>query len=470
MKTKFFDPTIYQERRKKLAHLVHDGLILLPSNEEAGMNYLDNTYSYRQDSSFLYFCGIDRPGLYLWIDCITGETTLVGNENSLDDIVWTGPVESLHQLAEQAGIEQVISISQGDQRIQEMISTHRDIHFLPVYRGDQAIRLSKLLGISVHEINAGASVSLIKSVVRLREIKSAAELEQLTEAVNISGTMHLTMMKLAKSGMTEAQVMAAVRSVCLREELDIPYSIILSVNGQTLHNHSYHNTLNSGQLLLGDFGSESIMHYAGDITRTIPVNVHFTAFQKDIYSLVLNTLNAAIDSVHSGVRYLDIHLAAAQNIASGLKDLGFLKGDIQDIVQQGAHALFFPHGLGHALGLDVHDMENLGETYTGYEPGMERSRQFGLKSLRLAKTLQSGMVLTVEPGIYFIPELIALWKSENKFSDFINYARVEQALPFGGIRIEDNIVVTPIRGEVIGKPIPKEINEIEWLRQEAYAS
>jgi len=464
MKNNFFDTSIYQSRRQHLLSQVNDGLILLPSNEEAGMNYLDNTYPFRQDSSFLFFCGIDRPGLLLLMDGATGETILVGEESSLDDIVWTGPVDSLKALAALAGIERVISWEEA----KKWFSNVGTIHYLPVYRGDQAIRLSKLIGIPVDSIYSGPSEKLIQAVVSLREIKSAEEIDQLTEAINITGNMHLTMMKNAKSGMTEAEVMAAVRAACLREDVDIAYPIILSVNGQTLHNHAYHNILQPGQLLLGDFGAESTMHYAGDITRTIPVSPQFSPLQKDIYSLVLQTVKAATLSIKSGIKYLDIHLAAATNIASGMKDLGFLKGDVSSIVEQGVHALFFPHGLGHALGLDVHDMENLGERFTGYTPGIERSSQFGLKSLRLAKALKTGMVLTVEPGIYFIPELIAIWKEENKFTDYINYTKIEAVLPFGGIRIEDNILVGPEGATILGDPIPKEIEEIENLRRHAY--
>lgn len=470
MKNIFFDPAVYIQRRKQLAHLVGNGLILMPANEEAGMNYLDNTYTFRQDSSFLYFCGIDRPGLILLIDTHTGDSVLAGEDSSLDDIVWTGPVDTLGQLAEWSGIDRVIHLAAAEQWIKETLAKSAPVHFLPVYRGDHAIRLNKFTGLTTDAIYSGASPLLIQGVVQLRETKSEEEVRELTEAVNISGEMHLTMMKLARPGMTEARVMAAVRDICLRQEVDIAYSIILSVNGQTLHNHSYHNTLQQGQLLLGDFGSESHMHYAGDITRTIPVSPHFSPLQKDIYALVLHTLKTATGSIKAGIKYLDVHLEAARNIASGLKDLGFLKGDIHELVAQGAHALFFPHGLGHALGLDVHDMENLGESYTGYEPGLQRSTQFGLKSLRLAKTLKSGMVLTVEPGIYFIPELIALWKGENKFSDFINYNKLDQVLPFGGIRIEDNVWVTADKARLIGNPIPKEIQEIEQIRQEAYAS
>ncbi len=444
------------------------GLIFLPGNEESGINYKDNTYPFRQDSSFLYYAGIDRAGLSLVIDCTTGESILIADELTVDDIVWTGPMPSLIQLAEHTGIDRIISVEKGIEFFHAAINKKIPVHYLPIYRGDQAFKISDYLHTTPQSIDNGYSETLAKAVVNQREIKSKEELKELEVAINYSGEMHYTLMTHAKIGMTEAQLMAKVRTTCLAHNVDIPYAIILSVNGQTLHNHSYDNTLRSGQLVLGDFGAESPMHYAGDITRTVPVDKKFTPLQKDIYNLVLNTLQTSIDSVKNGVAYKSIHLKAAKTIASGMKDLGFLNGDPEEIVGSGAHALFFPHGLGHPLGLDVHDMEGIGEQYTGYEPGMERSKEFGLKSLRLAKTLKTGMVLTVEPGIYFIPELISIWKAQNKFSDFINYAAIEKVLPFGGIRIEDNVSVRDHDSIILGNPIPKSVTEIEELRIYAY--
>lgn len=469
MKQRFFDRSVYHTRRNRLAHALKDGLIVFPSNEEAGMNYRDNTYPYRQDSSFLYFCGIDRPGLFLFIDSQSGESILAGDESTMDDVVWTGPLESLHNLAGHAGIDRVITLAEAKNWVSNLTERNIHLHYLPVYRGDQAFRLAELLNTAGEAIFQQASIPLIEAVVSLREIKEEPEIKELTDAINISRQMHITMMKTACAGMTEAEVMARVRAESLKHDVDVSYPIILTVNGQTLHNHAHHNILEHGQLLLGDFGSESSMHYAGDITRTIPVSRHFTPLHKDIYSLVLQTLQASTAAIRAGIRYFDIHLQAAKIIAGGLKDLGFLNGNTDDLVAEGVHALFFPHGLGHALGLDVHDMENLGEKYTGYEAGLERSTQFGLRSLRLAKTLKTGMVLTVEPGIYFIPELVSLWKKNHSHPGFIHYDRIERNLPFGGIRIEDNVLVQADRALVLGEPIPKEIIDIEQYRELAYS-
>jgi Xaa-Pro aminopeptidase len=276
--------------------------------------------------------------------------------------------------------------------------------------------------------------------------------------------MHVAAMKAARAGMKEYELVGLVESIARAGGGGLPYTVILSVNGQILHNHSYGNTLQSGQLVLGDFGAETAMHYAGDITRTFPVDQKFTTQQKEIYQIVLDTEVAAIQSLKPGIRYLDVHLTAAKHIAEGLKSLGLMKGDLDAAVAAGAHALFFPHGLGHMIGLDVHDMEDLGENYVGYGNEVTRSTQFGLRSLRLARTLEPGFVLTVEPGIYFIPELINLWRKENKHTEFINYDKLEAYFNFGGIRIEDNVLITPEGHRVLGNPIPKTIAEVEALR------
>lgn len=284
------------------------------------------------------------------------------------------------------------------------------------------------------------------------------------KAVNTSGLMHLAAMKAARAGRKEYELVGLVESIARAGGGGLPYTVILSVNGQILHNHYYGNTLQSGQLVLGDFGADTAMHYAGDITRTFPVDQKFTARQKEIYQIVLDTEVAAIQSLKPGVRYLDVHLAASRHIAEGLKSLGLMKGDLDEAVAAGAHALFFPHGLGHMIGLDVHDMEDLGENYVGYGNELIRSTQFGLRSLRLARTLEPGFVLTVEPGIYFIPELINLWRKENLHTEFINYDKLEAYFDFGGIRIEDNVLITTEGHRVLGNPIPKTLAEVEALR------
>jgi Xaa-Pro aminopeptidase len=321
-------------------------MILFIANDEVGMNYKDNTYPYRQESSFLYYSGIDRPGLFLLIDSHSGESILVGNEMTVDDVIWTGPVMTLNELAERSGIDRVISMDLGYQFIHAFNTNKIRIHYLPVYRGDQSFVLAKLLQLPPEKIAESYSKRLAHEVVNMREIKSNEELLQLNEAIRISGDMHRTMMTTAKAGMSEAEVMANVHAVCLKNNVALPYPIILTINGQTLHNHSYHNILQEGQLLLGDFGAESYMHYSGDITRTIPVSASFSVIQHDIYSLVLHTLNQSIKMIRQGIQYLDVHLNAARNITEGLISLGFLSGNAEELVQEGVHALFFPHGLG----------------------------------------------------------------------------------------------------------------------------
>ncbi len=463
-----FDKQIYIQRRNDLAKAMQHGLILLIGNQEVGINYKGNPYPFRQDSSVLYYSGIERQDIGLIVDIGNSKSFLIGNEATIDDLVWTGPIPTLRELADRAGIDDVLDYSSAIRIIESNQNKGTPIHYLPIYRGDHAFEISKLTGTDIRRVKDEYSKELCLSVVHQREIKSKIEIEELEAAINTSGLMHRTMMQIAKAGMKESTLMAAVRSICLSKDVDIPYNIILSKDGQTLHNVTYKNILQHGQLVLGDFGAESTRRYAGDITRTIPVSKNFSPLQADIYSIVLNALNSSIAGLKNGVKYIDTHLAAARIITEGMKSLGFLKGDPEEIIAQGAHAIFYPHGLGHPLGLDVHDCEGIGEEYTGYEGGMERSNQFGLKSLRLAKELKTGMTITVEPGIYFVPELISLWKSEKKFESFIDYSKIETALPFGGIRIEDNVLILDHGAQILGKPIPKLIKEVEALRAEAY--
>jgi Xaa-Pro aminopeptidase len=458
---------MYAPRRQRLMQEIGQGLILLPGNEEAPMNYTDNVYPFRQDSNFLYFTGIRLPHLALLLDADKGTETLFGNEPTIDDIVWMGPQPSLHALAQDIGIANVRPFEELAGVLGEALGKGRAIHYTPTYRGDQAIRLSEWLSVPVTALQAGASEPLIHAIVRQRAIKNDAELLEIEAALATTGRMHLEVMRKARAGMSESELAGIAAGIAVSGGGQLAYGIILTINGHVLHNHEYHNTLREGQLLLGDFGAETANGYAGDITRTFPVSAAFSAQQRDIYELVLATETNAIHAVKPGVLYRDIHLGAARQIASGLKDLGIMQGDVDEAVAAGAHALFFPHGLGHMLGLDVHDMEGLGEHFVGYRPGLERSKQFGLKSLRLARELEPGFVLTVEPGIYFIPELIAIWEKEGRCKDFIRYDRLASYLGFTGIRIEDNVVVTPEGNRVLGSPIPKTIAEVEDIRREA---
>ena len=459
-----FGKDTYLQRRQSLMKGLNDGLILLMGNEESSKNYKDNTYRFRQDSNFLYYLGWDRPHLAAVLDTNTGQTTLYGDDLTIDHIVWMGPHATMREMAERVGVEHTAAYDALSGVLAEAKKQGRPIHYLPPYRAENLLKLSGWLELPTAAVEKGASVSLVKQVVAQASIKTAEELVEIEKAVTITGQMHVAAMRSARPGIKEAELAGIVEGIAIGAGGDTAYPVILTVNGQTLHNHYHGNTLQSGQLVLGDFGAETAMHYAGDITRTFPVDKTFTSKQKHIYQLVLQAEMAAIEALKPGVPYRDIHLLAARIIADGLKDLGLMQGDMEAAVAEGAHALFFPHGLGHMMGLDVHDMEDLGEDYVGYTDTIKRSEQFGLRSLRLGRELEPGFVLTVEPGIYFSPELIAQWKAAGQFKDFINYDRVETYLDFSGVRIEDNVLVTETGHRVLGAPIPKRVAEREEIR------
>ncbi len=459
-----FPTKIYVKRRQQLQQKVKSGLILLLGNEESSMNYTDNHYHFRQDSNFLYFLGLDQAGLAGIIDIDNNQTILFGNELTLGDIVWTGPQPALTDLAAQVGVTKVKPKNSIARYLKKARKKGQEIHFLPPYRPENKIKLSEWLGIRINGLCSLVSIPLVKAVISLAAIKAPEEIAEMEKAVNISRAMHVAAMEYAKPGMTEAEVTGKVHGIAVSGGGNLSYPIILTVNGQTLHNHYHGNVLKKGQLVLGDFGAETAMHYAGDITRTFPVAKKFTAQQKEIYQLVLGANMQCIKASKPGVLYKDVHLLAAKIKTEGLKALGIMKGDTEAAVKAGAHALFFPHGLGHMIGLDVHDMEDLGEDLVGYDETIKRSSQFGLRSLRLGKALETGNVITVEPGLYFIPELIDRWQSEKKFSEFINYKKLKAYRDFGGIRIEDNVLITKKRQRVLGEHIPKTIKEVEALR------
>ncbi|MCB9279075.1 MAG: aminopeptidase P family protein [Lewinellaceae bacterium] len=459
-----FDRSVYVGRRQRLARDLDSGIALLLGNDYSSRNYPANVYRFRQDSNFLYFTGLNRPQLAAIIDIDAGTTTLFGDDAGIEDVVWSGPQPTLASLAGQSGIEQVSPFSGLPDTFSAARKSGRKIHFLPPYRAENKIMLHHWLGIPFPEMKQQASVAMIQAVVAQAAHKSAEEVAEIEKAVNVSGQMHVAVMKAARPGQTEAQMMALAESIAKAANYELAYGAIVTINGQTLHNESYHNTLKEGQLLLMDMGAETEMGYAGDITRTLPVSSRFTPQQRDIYQIVLETEVGAIQASKPGVPYKDVHLGAALRIAEGLKSLGLMQGNVQDAVEAGAHALFFPHGLGHMMGLDVHDMEDLGEDYVGYSDAVKRSTQFGLAYLRLARPLEPGFVLTVEPGIYFIPELIKLWGDEGKHKAFINYEKLAGYLNFGGIRVEDNILITKDGHQVLGDPIPKTVEEVENLR------
>ena len=563
-----FQPQTCIERRKTLKDQFKSGILLILGNNEAPSNYSANTFAFRQDSTFLYYFGIDLPGLAVVIDVDSNTSILYGNEFTVDDIVWMGKQPGLNELADKSGIDRTEEFDNIKNVLTDAVKKGRKVNYLPQYRGDQFLLLGKLLGIQPTRINDYVSSDFIKAVISQRSIKSKEEIAEIDKAVDIAYRMHTAAMKMIKPGLTERKIAGMIEGIAFSLGGGLSFRPIVSINGQILHNPHHWNEIKDGSLLVNDSGAETDMHYASDITRTLPASGKFTSQQRDIYEIVLNAETSAISATKPGVMNKDLHLLAAKTIVEGLSNLGLMHGNVDEAVQQGAHALFFPHGLGHMMGLDVHDLEGLGEDYVGYndeitrtlpasgkftskqkeiyeivlnaetsaisatKPGVmnkdlhllaaktiveglsnlglmqgsvdeavqqgahalffphglghmmgldvhdleglgedyvgyndeiTRSDQFGLAYLRLAKSLEPGYVFTIEPGIYFIPALIEQWKNENKFSEFINYDKLEEYRNFGGIRIEDDILVTEDGYRILGKPIPKTVDEVEAL-------
>ena len=458
-----FQSEIYLQRRKILIEKIGTGLILFFGNDESPMNYPDNTYPFRQHSSFLYYFGIDTPSIAAILDIDNQRQIVFGDEFSVEDIVWRGPQPSIAERALSSGITETQPMVKLYTILKEAQASRREIHFLPPYRPENKIKLLRLLNIRPDQVNLNASSELVKAVVSQREIKLPEEIAEIEKAVDLSVDMHVAAMKMVRPGMTEAQVAAKVQEIVLAQNCTVSFPVIATVNGQTLHNHSHLNVLRDGDLFLLDAGAETARHYAGDLSSTFPVGKKFTEIQKDIYRASLLAHETAKNMLAPGVHFLDVHLAACRSIASSMKSLGLMKGDVDEAVAEGAHALFFPCGTGHMMGLDVHDMEDLGEVWVGYD-GESKSTQFGLKSLRLAKELRPGFVCTIEPGIYFIPELIDLWKSEGRFDAFLNWPEIEKFRNFGGIRNEEDFLVTEAGYRRLGKPKPMTIEEVELIR------
>ena len=456
-----FKSEVYSTRREKLHGLVKSGIGLFLGNNDSAMNYTANPYHFRQDSDFLYFFGLDLQGLAGVMDFDSGEDMIFGNDVDMDDIIWMGPQPTVNELAIKCGITKTAVTSKLEEVIKEALSKGRKIHFLPPYRGENKMTLGSLLKENPCKMKTMASVELIKAVVSIRSIKEHIEIEEIELAVAVAYDMHVTAMKMCKPGMKEQEIFGIIEGIAYEKGAGPSFPIILSVNGQTLHNHSHGNILREGRMMVTDAGAESNEHYASDITRTTPVGGRFTERQEEIYEIVLKANTEAIRAAKPGMSNRDLHFMACKIIASGMKELGLMKGDTDEAVSAGAHALFMPHGLGHMLGLDVHDMEGLGENFVGYNEEVIRSTQFGLAFLRFALPYKPGHVFTIEPGCYFIPELIDQWGAEGKFRDFINYDKVRTYKDFGGVRIEDNLLITDKGHKLLGKPIPKTVSEVE---------
>lgn len=458
-----FQSGIYSAHRDELKKKMHSGIALFLGNTESPMNYPSNAFRFRQDSDFLYFFGLDFPGLAGVIDFDSGDVMLFGDDFTMDDILWMGPQKSISELAALSAIQKTGQLRDFDTVIDEALKKNRKIHFLPPYRGETKMALGRLLKEDPCQMRSQSSEELIRAVVSLRSVKSAEEITELEKAIEIAYEMHVTAMKMSRPGMKEQEIYGTIEGIALSRGAGVSFPVILSMNGQTLHNHDHSGILEAGRMLLVDAGAESNMHYASDITRTTPVGGKFGPLQREIYEIVLKANTEAINAAKPGISNRDVHFIAVKVIAMGLKELGLMKGNTEDAVSQGAHALFMPHGIGHMLGLDVHDMEALGENFVGYNDEVRRSDQFGTAFLRFALPYKPGHVFTIEPGCYFIPELIGKWRSEKKFTSFIDYDKLQKYMSVGGIRIEDNVLITADGHKVLGKPIPKTIAEVEQI-------
>ena len=441
-----FDKKTYIDRRARLAKEVGDGVLLFLGNQLVGMNYHDNEYPFRQDSTFLYYFGLDQAGLAAVIDIDNGEEVIFGDELTIDDIVWTGTMPTLGDNAALVGVEKTLPLA-----ALKGYLAGRKVRFLPPYRGDHQVWLEKLLRIAPGAQARRADEAFIKAVVDMRNHKTPEEIAAIEEAVDISTRMHLIAYRMARPGVHEAEIAAAVlQEATCRPGCGLAFPTIATTAGQVLHNHGFVHTLHDGEMFLLDAGAENALHYAGDLSSSMPVGERFDERQERIYNICLASFYAAVEQLRPGNPYRNAHLAAAETIAEGMVDLGLMKGNPRDIAESGAYALVFPCGTGHMMGLDVHDMENLGEQFVGYADGMVKSKQFGFKSLRLARPLEPGFVFTVEPGIYFMPELIDYWKAEGRFKEFINYDKFEAWKGFGGLRNELDYLITDTGCRVLG--------------------
>lgn len=406
-----FSKETYMERRRKLRELVGCGLIVLFGNNDSPNNYPSNVYKFRQDSSFLYFFGQHRDGLVGVIDADSGNEILIGNDIDIDDIVWYGSVTSVAQMAEECGVEASAPMAELEQIVKHATAAKRKVHFLPPYRHDTMIQIMDLLGIHPSKQREAASLSLIKAVIKLRSIKSEEEIAELERAAVIGYKMHTTAMRLAKPGVTEQYIGGVLDGIAASYGAQVSFPSIVTMHGEILHGYPSPRALEAGRLLLVDAGAETNENYCSDNTRTTPINGHFTTKQKEIYDIVADCHDLALTHARPGVRWWDVHMAVCALMTDRLKDLGLMKGDTEEAVRAGAHALFLPHGLGHMMGMDVHDMEGLGQTYVGFDEETRPSTQFGTNALRFGRRLEAGHVVTDEPGIYFIPDLIDDWQS-----------------------------------------------------------
>lgn len=457
-----FDKSIYIARRKVLLENVGEGLILFLGNPDAPFNCPDNTYVFRQDSSFLYYFGIDHPLFAAVLDADSGEECIFADEVDMNDIIWMGPQPSVSEQAAEVGVGCSAPLSRLDSVLAEARRKGRTIHFLPPYRDANKIYLHSVLGIPFDSMKSAASEKLIKAIVRQRLVKEPCEIQEIDKACNLGYAMHFTAMKMLRIGMVEQELAGVMDGICISGGYTSSFPTILTQHGEIMHGHSHDETITAGRLLLIDAGCELKSHYCSDHTRTLPTSGKFTQKQAEIYTIVSSANQFVVDNARPGVTFRDMHLGAARIIVEGLSQLGLLKGDVDEMVADGVQGLFMPHGLGHNMGLDGHDMESLGENYVGYDEDQTRSRQLGLGSLRMARRLCPGNVVTDEPGIYFIPALIEQWKREGHNARYINFDKLEAYYDFGGIRLEDDLLITADGARLLGsKRLPITVKDVE---------
>ena len=457
-----FVKKIYEERRYRLKKKLNSGIVLLLGNTESPINNEHEFYKFRQEDNFLYYVGIsDRPNLAVLIDVDENKTILYGNNFTVAEQVWIGDQPKIESLAELSGIGETAGIDDLKTKLDNCIKTERIIHFLPTCRTENLIRIEELLGFPYSNVNKNASLDFINTVIEQRSVKSIEEVSQIEHSINISYEMYSHLLREIKPGITENKLVSSIEKILFSYGYKTAFPTILTVNGKTLHNELYTNTLKEGDLLLIDSGVKSDENYCSDITRTYPVSGKYSSKQKDIYNIVLTAQLKAIELIKPGKIFKDIHQEVSKIIAAGLKDIGLIKGSIEEAVKEGAHTLFYPHGTGHMLGLGAHDMAVLATGALDSKGKIKLEREEGMSYIKLTRPLEAGFVITVEPGIYFIPNLIDQWKAEGKCKDFINYDVVEKYRDFEGIRIEDDVLVTSTGSKILGKSIPKTIEEIE---------
>ncbi|MBQ2403607.1 MAG: aminopeptidase P family protein [Prevotella sp.] len=459
----------YIQRRQQLCSLINDGIVLLFGNNESPCNYPANAYApFRQDSSFLYYFGLQEIGLIGVIDTETNDEWLLGDDVDVEDIVWYGAVPTMISLSESVGVRNSAPLKRIYDIVKEAQDKKRKIHFLPPYRHDNQILIMDLLGIHPSMQREAASMELINAVVKMRSKKSIEEIAELERASAIGYEMHTKAMRMTRPGRTEKFIAGHIDSVAYSLGAKQSFATIYTQHGEIMHGSPSMNVLEDGRLVLCDCGAETINNYCSDHTRTLPINGKFTTRQKEIYDIVAECHDYALDVAKPGVKYFDVHMAVCRLMTERLKELGLMKGDTDEAVMQGAHAMFLPHGLGHMMGLDVHDMEGLGQIHVGFdEETRPRLDQFGTNCLRMGRRLQEGFVVTDEPGIYFIPALIDSWKASGHCKEFLNYDMLETYKDFGGIRIEDDILITSDGCRFLGeKRIPYHTKDVEKYMEE----